>query len=110
MRQLKNRTKAVFQHFQTGVRCRWQRGGGWGRRLLQVSSQKKHGCGFSTLSMTIEHKTLRSYLEKVPHFIWRNQKVEVIAVGTAHVSAQSLKDVETVFELYQPNAVAVEIM
>ena len=59
--------------------------------------------------MTIEHKTLRSYLEKVPHFIWRNQKVEVIAIGTAHVSAQSLKDVETVFELYQPNAVAVEL-
>ena len=24
MKKLKNRTEAVFQHFQTGVRCRWQ--------------------------------------------------------------------------------------
>ena len=54
-------------------------------------------------------RSLKNYLREVPHFIWKDREREVLAIGTAHVSARSVQDVRSVFELYQPNTLAVEL-
>ena len=52
-----------------------------------------------------------TYLKNPPHFIWQDKKLnaEVLVLGTAHVSAQSVIDVKELFHLYKPDSVAVEL-
>ena len=54
---------------------------------------------------------LKKYLKEVPHFQWKGGrgKGELLAIGTAHISAKSVQDARTVFELYQPDSLAVEL-
>ncbi len=58
-----------------------------------------------------DYRSLRSYLKNVPHSFWKvpQSSHEILIIGTAHVSVQSVKDVDSVFSFYQPNVVAVEL-
>ena len=49
------------------------------------------------------------YLQETPHFYLEEGNWEILGLGTAHVSKQSVKDVEKTFEIYQPHAVGVEL-
>ncbi len=55
--------------------------------------------------------SLKAYLKQVPHFSWKMPKhaSEVLVIGTAHVSKKSVEDVQTIFGLYKPDTVAVEL-
>lgn len=54
-------------------------------------------------------RALKSYLQSLPHFIWKDGRKEVLAIGTAHISAKSVQDVDSIFALYQPDTLAVEL-
>ncbi|MCB1314477.1 MAG: TraB/GumN family protein [Leptospiraceae bacterium] len=54
-------------------------------------------------------KTVAGRLESIPHYDGEVHGARVIVLGTAHVSAQSVEDVQDMHALLKPDAVAVEL-
>ncbi len=59
--------------------------------------------------ITRKSVSLTDYLKNTPHFSWKKGNNDVLAVGTAHISARSVEDVKKVFHLYKPDLTAVEL-
>ena len=79
------------------------------RRTAKKGSAKKAKLSAKKTPSIPNSRALGKRLQEVPHFIWKDNKREVLAIGTAHVSARSVQDVRSVFELYQPDTLAVEL-
>ena len=54
-------------------------------------------------------KTASNFTKDVPHIYWSNANNEILILGTAHVSKNSLEDVKSFFTFFKPTSVAVEL-
>ncbi len=79
------------------------------RKIVSKSKAKAKRKIVSKSKSKAKAKSVPAYLKGVPHFIHKSKDFEVLALGTAHISKQSVKDVRKVFAAYQPDSVAVEL-
>lgn len=50
-----------------------------------------------------------NYAPDAPHFYYSHEGAEILVLGTAHVSRQSVEDVEESFKKFRPDSVCVEL-